>query len=270
MLLLLDLYEKIAVSSKRRYQLAKIMGKTRTWKWFDDRTGKWCNYSTANNKTIDDAYQAGESSVKFTAGRRKYVVQFSTMVQVNEDTSNRRPIMLSLPPKEDKTKEQKDQAKPTSEGKSDQKGESKMDTEETSDNKSEVSNEKKEEAMKTESENKTEEESEEEKVISGLMPDQIQSIVRCSVYLIGLPVDPDTLHALLRLVLRLTREHQFAMTFAELGGTRLLLGLTQLSAFQGFTSLATLILRHILEEPNTMKLTLQKVSKAEAHVLLLR
>ncbi len=262
MLLLLDLYEKIAVGSKRRYQLGKIMGKTRTWKWFDDRTGKWCNYSTANNKTIDDAYQAGESSVKFTAGRRKYVVQFSTMVQVNEDTSNRRPIMLSLPPKEDKTKEskeQKDQTKPTNEGKSDQKGESKMDTEESSENKSELNSDKKEEAMKTESENKTEDE-EELKVISGLMPDQIQTIVRCSVYLIGLPVDPDTLHALLRLVLRLTREHQFAMTFAELGGTRLLLGLTQLSAFQGFTSLATLILRHILEEPNTMKLTLQKVS----------
>ncbi len=41
------------------------------------------------------------SAVRFTAGRRRYTVQFTTMVQVNEETGNRRPIMLSLPPRED-------------------------------------------------------------------------------------------------------------------------------------------------------------------------
>ena len=33
-------------------------------------------------------------------------MQFNSMVQINEDTGNRRPIMLSLPLREDKDKEQ--------------------------------------------------------------------------------------------------------------------------------------------------------------------
>ena len=87
----------------------------------------------------------------------------------------------------------------------------------------------------------------------------IYAIVRCCVLLIGVPVEPDTLHAVLRLLLRLTRQNEYAMQFAELGGPRLLLGLTQASAFQGFTSLATLLIRHVMEEPETLKHTLDKV-----------
>ena len=82
---------------------------------------------------------------------------------------------------------------------------------------------------------------------------------RCSVSLIALPVNANTLHAVLRLSLRLTREHVYALMFAELGGTRLLLSLTQASAFQGFASLVSLILRHVLEEPATLKHTYEKV-----------
>lgn len=52
------------------------------WRWFDDRSGRWCSYSASNNSTIDAAWRAGESSVRFTAGRRRYTVQFNTMVQV--------------------------------------------------------------------------------------------------------------------------------------------------------------------------------------------
>lgn len=52
------------------------------WRWFDDRSGRWCSYSASNNSTIDSAWRAGESSVRFTAGRRRYTVQFNTMVQV--------------------------------------------------------------------------------------------------------------------------------------------------------------------------------------------
>ncbi|KAH8032153.1 hypothetical protein HPB51_023297 [Rhipicephalus microplus] len=67
----------------------------RQWKWFDDRTGRWNAYTALNNKAIDDAYCAVEPSVHFTAGRRKYTVQFSTMVQINEETGNWRPVMLA-------------------------------------------------------------------------------------------------------------------------------------------------------------------------------
>ena len=80
------------------------------------------------------------------------------------------------------------------------------------------------------------------------------------VSMIGVPVEAETLHAALRLILRLTREHKYALQFAELGGPKLLLGLTQASAFQGFLSLVTLIFRHILEEPSSLRYCMEKVS----------
>ncbi len=172
--------------------------------------------------------------------------------------------MLSLPTKvEEKVPPQTDENKTDTE-KGEQK-ESKMDLGES--NAPGANNDgaakKPEDKPDEKSVNETPKEKEGEpvppRVLTGLMPDQVSCLVRCSVYLIGLPVDPDTLHALLRLVLRLTREHEHAVTFAELGGVKLLLTLTQVSDFQGFASLATLILRHILEDPSIMKPTLQKV-----------
>ena len=69
-----------------------LQGKSHQWKWFDDRTGRWCTYSVSNNKSIDDAYQAGETSIRFAAGRRRYTVQFHNMVQV---TSHSRSLVKS-------------------------------------------------------------------------------------------------------------------------------------------------------------------------------
>merc|ERR1712198_334499 len=66
------------------------------WKWFDLSSGKWCSYALPNNKTIDDAFWAGEASVRIQNGRRKYSIQFGTMMQTNEETGNRRPVMISL------------------------------------------------------------------------------------------------------------------------------------------------------------------------------
>jgi len=82
---------------------------------------------------------------------------------------------------------------------------------------------------------------------------------RCSVVLLDLPVDADTLHAILRLVLRLTRDHKFAEMFASLGGPRLLLELNQSQRFQGFFSLVSLILRHILEDDRALHHGMEKV-----------
>ncbi|CAF5219654.1 unnamed protein product, partial [Rotaria magnacalcarata] len=56
------------------------------------------------------------------------------------------------------------------------------------------------------------------------------------VHLIRMPVDPDAIHALLRLILRLT----------------------QASAFQGCASLITLIFRHILEDDSNLRLAMEK------------
>ncbi|XP_021341229.1 E3 ubiquitin-protein ligase HUWE1-like isoform X3 [Mizuhopecten yessoensis] len=242
MLLLLDLYEKVSVISRRKVDAEKLLAASHTWKWFDDSTGRWCKYSLGNNKTIDDAYQSGESSIRFQAGRRRYTVHFNTMMQVNEETGNRRPIMLTLPTVEEKQQaEQGDKKVSNKEGEASQPSpvsESKMETEPV--------------------ERKI---TRETKIVNGLNSDQITSVIRSVVALLNIPVEAESLHAALRLILRLTREHKFAVLFAELGGPKVLLNLTQASAFPGFVSLATLIFRHILEEPASLKYCMEKAIK---------
>lgn len=95
--------------------------------------------------------------------------------------------------------------------------------------------------------------------IIGLSDDMTTVLIRACVSMISVPVDPDTLHATLRLCLRLTRNHHYAMMFAELKSTRMILGLTQTSGFNGFTPLVTLLFRHIIEDPATLRHTMEKV-----------
>lgn len=94
LILMIDLYEKAAVAAKRRLRVAEETN--HVWKWFDINSGKWCSYSSQNNYIIDKAFWDGESSVRITAGRRRYVINFTAMIQLNEETSNRRPITLWL------------------------------------------------------------------------------------------------------------------------------------------------------------------------------
>uniref|UniRef100_A0A667ZYK5 HECT-type E3 ubiquitin transferase n=1 Tax=Myripristis murdjan TaxID=586833 RepID=A0A667ZYK5_9TELE len=249
-LLIIDFYEKMAVSSKRRAQMNKYLQPNgNNWRWFDDRSGRWCSYSASNNSTIDSAWRAGESSVRFTAGRRRYTVQFNTMVQVNEETGNRRPVMLTVQrvpriPKPAKTgsnittvtkymgapKDDSSQLKETSSGPS-----SSLETDHSLGS---------------------------DIVVQGLTEDMTTVLIRACVSMISVPVDPDTLHATLRLCLRLTRTHHYAMMFAELKSTRMILGLTQGSGFNGFTPLVTLLFRHIIEDPATLRHTMEKVVRS--------
>ncbi|XP_061178702.1 E3 ubiquitin-protein ligase HUWE1-like [Saccostrea echinata] len=240
LLLLLDLYEKVSVISKRKAEANKLLCHSHTWKWFDDSSGRWCKYSAVNNKTIDDAYQAGETSIRFQAGRRRYTVNFNSMVQINEETGNRRPIMLAFPSPEELSE-------------NGTKEESKDIPAEVA--QSAVSK------METESPLKAEEKMKESLIVSGINSDQITQIIRCIVSLMNIPVEADCLHAALRLILRLTRNHQNAVLFAELGGPRILLTLTQSSSFPGFISLASLIFRHIIEEPASLRYCMEKVVK---------
>ncbi len=202
-------------------------------------------------------------------------MQFNSMVQINEDTGNRRPIMLSSPPKEKPSAASQtgEQVNKTDSEKEEQKeGESRMDVSspasqgQTSDSNAEAKKPTEQQQTGEKSEVKEGKVKEEDvvaepapRVLTGLAPEQVSTLVRCGVYLIGLPVEPDTLHALLRLLLRLTRDHEHAVTFAEQGGVRLLLGLKQTSDFQGFASLVTLLVRHVLEDPSNMRHTLFKV-----------
>uniref|UniRef100_A0A803TFG8 HECT-type E3 ubiquitin transferase n=1 Tax=Anolis carolinensis TaxID=28377 RepID=A0A803TFG8_ANOCA len=223
------------------------------WRWFDDRSGRWCSYSASNNSTIDTAWKAGETSVRFTAGRRRYTVQFTTMVQVNEETGNRRPVMLTLlrvPCLSKSVKEGNGQEleRTLEEGK-----------EVESKPKEEKANDVPPESLAPEKEAPSEEAKPSEILIQGLTEEMVTVLIRACVSMLGVPVEPDTLHATLRLCLRLTRHHKYAMMFAELKSTRMILGLTQSSGFNGFTPLVTLLFRHIIEDPCTLHHTMEKV-----------
>merc|ERR1719270_2663383 len=99
---------------------------------------------------------------------------------------------------------------------------------------------------------------------TGLSPDQSSALLRAAVGLISIPVEPDALNAILRLCLRLTRTFNQATLFAELGGIKLLLGLTQVSCFSGFSSLASLLVRHVLEDEATLRHTMEKIIRSSA------
>uniref|UniRef100_A0A8C7QQZ7 E3 ubiquitin-protein ligase HUWE1 n=1 Tax=Oncorhynchus mykiss TaxID=8022 RepID=A0A8C7QQZ7_ONCMY len=283
-LLIIDFYEKMAVSSKRRAQMNKYLQPNgNNWRWFDDRSGRWCSYSASNNSTIDSAWRAGESSVRFTAGRRRYTVQFNTMVQVNEETGNRRPVMLTVQrvprvPKPAKTGSMTDSER--EEGDRGKAEETQTDPD-SAPVAVEMSAPKEDNATPQLKESSSgpsappappptaplDPTSERTGtggaiVVQGLTEDMTTVLIRACVSMISVPVDPDTLHATLRLCLRLTRTHHYAMMFAELKSTRMILGLTQGSGFNGFTPLVTLLFRHIIEDPATLRHTMEKVVRS--------
>jgi hypothetical protein len=69
---------QVVLSMKRRATMAPLV--SRVWKWFEISSGKWCPYGPQQNKAIDQAFWAGEPSLKITSGRRKYNIQVSHRV----------------------------------------------------------------------------------------------------------------------------------------------------------------------------------------------
>ena len=116
----------------------------------------------------------------------------------------------------------------------------------------------------------TEEEKSKEPIAQGLSDAERASLLRSCVTLMRVPVDSDALNAVLRLSLRLTQDFERAVEFSELGGVKMLLALTQASSFSGFTSLATLLIRHVMEDPATLRSTANSNSTTtkELHYLL--
>ncbi|KAJ3671897.1 hypothetical protein LUZ60_007976 [Juncus effusus] len=66
-------------------------------------------------------------------------------------------------------------------------------------------------------------------------------------------VPSDTMHVVLQLCATLTKSHQMAVTFLDSGGFHALLNLPTRCLFPGFNSIAAMIIRHILEDPNTLQ-----------------
>ncbi|KZC13383.1 E3 ubiquitin-protein ligase HUWE1 [Dufourea novaeangliae] len=207
LLLLIDRLEKVAISTLRTLLMHKVT--RRVWKWFDLNTGEWTVYSPINNRIINDAYWADEPSVRITCSRRRYLITFSSMTQVNEESDNRRPITMNF------------KLFPVAD------------------------------YGPVEHMRKT--------FVQGLDPSVIPSIIRTCVKLLAIPVDRDALHALMKVCLRLTRDYENAAIFAREGGVKLLLEMTQASSFIGCISLSTLLIRHTLEESNTLRQAMEKV-----------
>ena len=64
-----------------------------------------------------------------------------------------------------------------------------------------------------------------------LSDEECTTLLNACVSLMGLSVDSDALNAILRLLLRLTQDFEQAIVFAQLGGVKMLLDLTQASHY---------------------------------------
>ncbi|KAF3447270.1 hypothetical protein FNV43_RR12450 [Rhamnella rubrinervis] len=63
----------------------------------------------------------------------------------------------------------------------------------------------------------------------------------------------ETMHAVLQLCSTLTKSHSVAVSFLDAGGLSLLLSLPTNSLFPGFDNVAATIIRHVLEDPQTLQ-----------------
>lgn len=89
--------------------------------------------------------------------------------------------------------------------------------------------------------------------------EQATTVIKCCTRLLACPPPPDVIHAILRLCLRLSRRPELAAVFVQEAGPQALLSLTQKSTFRGFSSLATLLFRHCLEEGPLLKQAMESV-----------
>ncbi|KAK4872231.1 hypothetical protein RN001_016355 [Aquatica leii] len=229
-LLLLDSLGKVSTCTQRKRNMHLVTN--RVWKWYDLVTGKWTPYSTTNNKLINDAYWNGEQSIRVTCGRRRYTITFGDMQQCNEETGNHRPITMTL---------------------LNMASESKFDA-----------NTDITEAMENEEVVLTEKEEKRCIPAPSLTKQQTVDIVRTCVKLMHLQIDKDLLHAIMRICLRLTRDFDNAKIFVQDGGVTCLLRMRQTSAFNGYGPLATVLIRHTLEEPQTLAHSIEKVIRGKA------
>ncbi|KAI5435470.1 hypothetical protein KIW84_022051 [Lathyrus oleraceus] len=83
--------------------------------------------------------------------------------------------------------------------------------------------------------------------------------IACSCMKNQLP--SDTMHAVLLLCSNLTRNHSVALAFLDAGGLSLLISLPTSSLFSGFDNVAASIVRHILEDPQTLRQAMESEIK---------
>ena len=265
--ILIDLIEKAALATKRKAAInEQFQSQQRMWKWYEERQNRWVSYAYNNNTIIDTAYKNGETNVKIVASRKHYIIHFNTMIQENEETLHKRPVMLSFekPPANSLNppplpigstslfealsigNENNSNAMSLDNPVSAPPTTASTNTTNTTRHAGTSSASRPSSPLPTE-------------VVNGLEAKQISCVIESCVELISWPVsDPDCLHAILRLILRLTRQNENAIEFASRRGPQHILNLTQRNSFMGYASLITLIFRHICEDEKNLRLTIEK------------
>ncbi|XP_045828254.1 E3 ubiquitin-protein ligase UPL1-like isoform X1 [Trifolium pratense] len=89
--------------------------------------------------------------------------------------------------------------------------------------------------------------------------------IACSCMKNQLP--SDTMHAVLLLCSNLTRTHSVALAFLDASGLSLLLSLPTSSLFSGYDNVAASIVRHILEDPQTLRQAMESEIKHNLSVV---
>ena len=274
--LLLDLYDKVALSTKHKQVMHKIS--TRTWQSYNMVSYKWSNYTPEQNKLINDAYMSGESEVRLILGGRfqRCTINFNCMTQINDDETNR-PIIMALRSIEamnnpNVSLEEKAEDEAAVDG---ELSETPTPTPTPGSSSSQLVTpiaDTKEEATVVDPTEATVNlmdvdppaknyvrmlENIELEPLASFVPEEIVS--SCVQLMSHQQLDRDTLHAIMRVVVRLTKNYNMAEVFARFGGIDVLLNMKHNSGYIGFTTLATLLIRHVIEEPKTLSLAIQNV-----------
>ncbi|XP_076261399.1 HECT, UBA and WWE domain containing E3 ubiquitin protein ligase 1 isoform X2 [Rhynchophorus ferrugineus] len=222
-LLLIDTYSKVAIRTDRRNKMH--ISTNRVWRWYDLVTAKWSHYSSSNNRIINEAYWSGDQNVRVTCGRKRYTITFSNMLQMNDETGNNRPIAMTL----------LTTTHPSCMNINEEPPEDPLFVELTA----------KERARCL--------------PIPPLSKNQMKNVLEACVSLLHLPLERDLLHSILQVCVRFTRDFEMAKVFVKAGGIKCLLSMRHINDFGGFAVLATILIRHSLEEPNTLIYAMEKV-----------
>lgn len=279
--LLIDLFEKISSFTLRKYDMHKVT--VGTWQWYDITAAKWNSYTRVNTNLINDAYIGGANNLRIYIGEQRYTINFNCMSQVNDETGNRRPIIMALkclqPKSQNSTTnrsvllKQNNTANRTvllKQNNTTNRSLLKQNNTEKCAEKSSrtgkpnkidkltMNNNPMDDTSIFSSEYKDEFDDEGDvtvinRIIYGLKKDDSENLIKSCVRLMHLSIESDALHAIMRVLLRLTRTYSNAMLFAREGGINLLLNLSPSSFFVGFNTLVTLLIRHVLEDEKTLK-----------------
>ena len=90
-------------------------------------------------------------------------------------------------------------------------------------------------------------------VVSSLDGEDQKRLIEIACNCIRKKLPSETMHVILQLCATLTKVHSVALDFLDAGGLVALFGLPTSSLFPGFDSMASSIVRHILEDPQTLQ-----------------